>query len=135
MFLKDYNKAQKQGFWILANQLVMADGKREKKEELMLEGYKAEMEMYDLEIKNYSDDVKAVIKKMNLSKRQKKILMFELIGLAFSDSYYDVSEELYLKKVQRALDLDGNDIKIIGGFVNDTLCLYEQISAYVNEEK
>ncbi|MCR5543551.1 MAG: hypothetical protein K6F55_05325 [Eubacterium sp.] len=133
MFLRELNNTQKNGFWKLANKLVFIDGKIEKSEKRMLEEYNFELGLAELEIKDYPDDVEKILSDMELDKRLKKIVMFELIGLAFSDDYYDQSEKELLIDIQNKIGLSETDVTELGKFVNEVLALYSKIGDFINE--
>ena len=133
MLLREFNDTQKMNFWKLANNLVMVDGEVKDSEIDMLNAYKTELGLDDLKIQSFSEELKDIIKSMKLNKRQKKILMFELIGLAFTDDYYAESEKNYLMEIQRIINMSDDDVAIIGNYVNKVLKIYSELGEYINE--
>ena len=133
MLLREFNEIQKMNFWKLANNLVMVDGEVKDSEIKMLNEYKTELGLGDLKIESYSEELSDIIESMNLNRKQKKILMFELIGLAFTDDYYAESEKNYLMEIQRIIKMSDADVTIIGNYVNKVLKLYSELGEYINE--
>ena len=105
MFLKEFNKEEAKAFINLVNQFANVDDNLVKEEEKLIKEYKKELnieEDYDLVLAY--DDVISILRRS--SERIKKIVYFELVGLALIDGNYEDIEVDFLDKI--AIDLDIN---------------------------
>lgn len=105
MFLKEFNKEEAKAFINLVNQFANVDDNFVKEEEKLINEYKNELnieEDYDLVLAY--DDVISILRRS--SERIKKIVYFELVGLALIDGNYEDIEVDFLDKI--AIDLDIN---------------------------
>lgn len=105
MFLKEFNKEESKAFINLVNQFANVDDNLVKEEEKLIKEYKKELnieEDYDLVLAY--DDVISILRRS--SERIKKIVYFELVGLALIDGNYEDIEVDFLDKI--AIDLDIN---------------------------
>ncbi|CUP60718.1 hypothetical protein [Clostridium baratii] len=105
MFLKEFNKEEAKAFINLVNQFANVDDNFVKEEEKLIKEYKKELnieEDYDLVLAY--DDVISILRRS--SERIKKIVYFELVGLALIDGNYEDIEVDFLDKI--AIDLDIN---------------------------
>ena len=68
-----------------------------------------EMEM-ELKVEDVDKDLNHVIRNINLicEKREKKIIVFELIGLAMADSKYDEEERTIINNALAVFGLESN---------------------------
>lgn len=123
MFLKEFNKEEAKAFINLVNQFANIDDNFVKEEEKLIKEYKNELnieEDYDL-VLTY-DDVISILRRS--PERIKKIVYFELVGLALIDGNYEDIEVDFLDKI--AIDLDINrSIKI--EFAN-FFCNFKEVS-------
>lgn len=105
MFLKEFNKDESKAFINLVNQFATVDNKFVKEEEKLIKEYKSELNLEeegDL-VLDY-DEVISILRRS--SERIKKIVYFELVGLALIDGNYEDIEVDFLDKI--AIDLDIN---------------------------
>ena len=105
MYLSLLNTEQKKLFFSVAYNLASADGDFSESEKRAINGYSMEMEM-EFKIEDVDKDLNRVISNLSqiCGNREKKIVIFEMIGLAMADSNYDNNER---KIVKRALGLFG----------------------------
>lgn len=105
MFLKELNNEEAVAFVNLLDQFANVDNEVAREEKRLIEGYVKELglEKDKVGILSY-DDIVAVLKKSK--ERIKRIIYFELIGLALVDGNYGDLEVDYLDKI--AIDLDIN---------------------------
>ncbi|MGG7077976.1 hypothetical protein [Clostridium sardiniense] len=105
MFLKELNNEEAVSFVNLLDQFANIDNVVAREEKRLIEGYVKELglEKDKVGILSY-DDIVAVLKKSK--ERIKRIIYFELIGLALVDGNYGDLEVDYLDKI--AVDLDIN---------------------------
>lgn len=106
MYLSLLKEEQKELFLDLAYQLALTDGIYGKEENKTMEAYSKEMDVefrMDREIKGI-DYVIGELEKL-CDEREKKIIVFEAIGLALSDNHYDVSEKEFIFSIIKRFDL------------------------------
>lgn len=110
MFLKEFNKEEAKAFINLVNQFANVDDNFVKEEEKLIKEYKNELNLEeDYELILAYDEVISILRRS--SERIKKIVYFELVGLALIDGNYEDIEVDFLDKI--AIDLDINrSIKI-----------------------
>lgn len=110
MFLKEFNKGEAIAFMNLVNIFARIDKNVAKEEKRLIKDYLNELNLKENEITdlNYYELMR-VLKIM--TERQKKIVYFELVGLALIDGNYGDDEIDFLDKV--AIDLDINRSKKI----------------------
>lgn len=133
MFLRKFSEIQKKGFWDLANMMVLADGEVVDSERKLLNEYKIELGHTEFEIGKFDTNIKKTISSMKLNEKEKKELMFELIGVAYSDNNFDITERKILQDIQKELKLSDKEVSIIGKFVNSVLNIYSLIGEYFND--
>ena len=133
MLLKEFDEKQRKLFIQIANQVVMADGVLHENEKKMIEEYRREMLIEDYSIPEEKVDIKALVSKMGLSERKKRILMFELIGLALCDENYNYQEKEYIENIRIVLNMSEDEMSRVGKFANETIDLYLRLNDYLNE--
>lgn len=107
MFLSLLNDKQKKMFLSLAYDLAAIDGDFGQDEKTAIESYSREMDM-DMKREDADEDINHVIEQLNenCGLREKKIVVFEMIGLAMTDCNYDKGER---EVVRNAIDVFGLD--------------------------
>ena len=134
MYLNELNKEQKKVFWKLANKIVMADGKVTVDEIKMLEEYKNELKSMDFEIKECPDIVSEIIDCVEYDNRVKKIILFELVGLAYSDNDYDQTERKLILEIKKLLGATDDSLLEIEKLILETSKLYGKIGDFINAD-
>ncbi len=94
MYLAALNEEQKKLFLGLAYHIAMADGVYCDDEKHMMASYCKEMQI-DLDEAITDKPASDIIEEMAdiCAEREKKIIVFEAVGLALVDGYYDISEQ------------------------------------------
>lgn len=109
MFLSLLNLQQKKLFMSLAYILADSDGDYSDYEKVAIKGYLKEM---DIEMpKDQADtNLEYVVDKLNeiSSMREKRIIIFEIIGLAMADYNYDDGERKIVKDAMNVFGIDYN---------------------------
>lgn len=101
------NERQKQLFLGLAYYLTSIDGDYSIEEKRMIDSYCYEMQMdFNMEIVNRP--IVEIIKEMQMvcGEREKKIIIFEVIGLAMSDCNYDEDERRFVCSIIEKFDIE-----------------------------
>ena len=109
MYLSLLNTEQKKLFLSLAYNLAASDGDFSENERQVIKGYSMEMEM-ELKMEDVDKDLNHVISNINqiCGNREKKIIVFEMIGLAMAESNYDDGEREIVKKALTIWGLESN---------------------------
>lgn len=118
MLLKELNKEESVAFINLVSIFADVDNKFAKEEKVLLQEYKEELELTDLEMYHMKyDDVLDLIKKSN--DRSKTIIYFELVGLALVDGEYEEEEIDFLENLAAELKISrAKKIAIANYFYN-----------------
>ncbi len=113
MFLSLLNEKQKLLFLGLVYDLASFDGDYSDAEKLMISSYCQEMQM-KFDQNNVVKSSNEIIESMNAEcgVREKKIIVFEAIGLALTDNNYDVSEKEFIASMISKLNIEKDyDVK------------------------
>lgn len=98
MFLKELNKDEANAFFNLVSIFARIDNEFAKEEKVLLDEYKEELGLVDSEINEmvYEDIIESL---KSSSDRAKRIIYFELLGLALVDGEYEEEEVDFLEKI------------------------------------
>lgn len=98
MFLKELNKDEANAFFNLVSIFARIDNEFAKEEKVLLDEYKEELGLVDSEINEmvYEDIIESL---KSSSDRAKRIIYFELVGLALVDGEYEEEEVDFLEKI------------------------------------
>lgn len=98
MFLKELNKDEANAFLNLVSIFARIDNEFAKEEKALLDEYKEELGLVDSEINEmvYEDIIESL---KSSSDRAKRIIYFELVGLALVDGEYEEEEVDFLEKI------------------------------------
>jgi hypothetical protein len=131
MFLSLLNTEQKKAFMSLAYNLAVSDGDFSESERTAIKGYSMEMEM-EFKMEDVDTDINNVISVINkiCGKREKKIIVFEIIGLAMADYNYDNGERKIVKKALDIFDLDTS----FGDFCEEKIEEYLELQEELNSK-
>ena len=112
MYLSLLNEEEKNLFLDFAQVLSASDGNIGVEEVEILKAYCAEMNI-STQFEKPSKPVENIIEEINSvsDDRSKKIIIFELIGLALSDNCYDESEKKLIAEAIQIFDMDENYIQ------------------------
>ena len=105
MFLNELKKDESIAFLELVNQVANVDEVFAKEERELIEDYKEELKLPDYEIQNMSyEDIMKVLSKATV--RTKRIIYFEVLGLALIDGEYEAREVELLEKIETDLGIE-----------------------------
>ena len=110
MLLDELSREEKKAFWSIANLIAAADGSVSE-EESILKQYKEEMGVdYDF-IDPSTVDIELELNGLrDISLRKRKIVYFELFGVAYADTDLDEMETSLLDLISTVLGIN-NDVK------------------------
>ena len=132
MFLGGLTQNCKESFLDIAKHLIMADNVLRREEEELLIGYCGEMGLnYDLE--RVPDDFDALIAKIKSENRMtKKIIYFELLGLALADNDYADEEKAIINKLKEEFEISDGDAELLEDSVVKIYEIYAAIGKIIN---
>ena len=127
MFLEMLNDEQKDLFMNLAIRAAEANDEVEDSEVEMLRQFAVEM---GLEPRTSTDmDVDEILKRLKevCGVTERRIILFELIGIMFSDRLYDDREKEFLLDVTRRMELPETILQEMTSLVEKYMILYNDI--------
>ena len=132
MLLDELTLEEKKAFWNIANVLASADG-RALEEESILEQYNEEMgtgfeypDASQIDIKNELESIKAS------SSKNRKIVYFELYGVAYADTSFDDREKKILDEVCLALSITDDVRETLESSVKTIFDTYRKLGDVFN---
>lgn len=134
MYLAQLTESQKHLFLGLAYHIASADGDYSDDEKLMMESYCAEMNIaFDPNnLSTQPDEIIAKIK-AECGERARKIMIFELIGLAMVDHNYDDAERVIINTAMDKLGIDKSFGVQCEKLLNEYIEFQNKINALVLE--
>ena len=133
MLLDELTMEEKKAFWNIANVLASVDG-RVMEEESILNQYNDEMGVNFAFIDASLVDVKKEIESIKSSSlRRRKIVYFELFGVAYADTEFDDKEKAVLDEVSQGLGISSEDKAVLEQSVRTIYDTYRKIGEVLEE--
>ena len=133
MLLDELTMEEKKAFWNIANVLASVDG-RVMEEVSILNQYNEEMGVNFAFIDASLVDVKKEIDSIKSSSlRRRKIVYFELFGVAYADTEFDDREKAVLDEVSQGLDIPGDVREVLEQSVRTIYDTYRKIGEVLEE--
>lgn len=133
MLLNQLNNNEKNAFLSLCVHAAKANNVFADEEYAMLYEYCREMgvEMFDV---NSADDFELVTNVFKSSTiKNKKIVLFEILGLLYSDGLYDDLEKDFIKNFIISVgDLSQADVETFSEYITDYLVLFNKIVSSID---
>lgn len=127
MLLDELTMEEKKAFWNIANVLASVDGSV-MEEVSILNQYNEEMGVNFAFIDASLVDVKKEIESIKSSSlRNRKIVYFELFGVAYADTEFDDKEKAVLDEVSAGLDIADDDREVLEQSVKTIYDTYRKI--------
>ena len=132
MYLNQLNLTEKNAFMSLSIHAANADGVVDDSETLLFQNFCKEMEIPYLDPKNCAD-LDQVIKVFAASApRIKKIVMFELLGLLYTDGEFSQPEQVFAHKVAEGIGVSDSVMKQLSEMVERYYGLLMEISVIID---
>lgn len=134
MFLSMLSKKEQEYFLELANLAMQVDGIVTESEREMIENFRQEMMLLDYKIQ----DIPLDKLKMNIdlsTKRNKKVFLFELVGMMYADSEVSEEEKSWLLDLAVAWGFRENELRKIIRWVMDFNDLLLEGYEYINKKE
>ena len=136
MYLMKLSENAKKSFLELAYLVAAVDNDFSDEEKIVMEAYKKELQIdYDLDAMDGNINLETVIRILcqDANEAEKKIIVFEIIGLAMTDNLYDDEEKKTVKMLNEAFQLDETYPSSCESLINQYIELQTQIDALVTE--
>ena len=136
MYLINLSENVKKSFIELAYLVAVSDNNFGEEEKIVMEAYKNELQIeYDFQTMDGSINLDAVVQSLcaEANEAEKKIIVFEIIGLAMTDNQYDDEEKKMIKQINEAFQLDDAYPAHCEALINKYVELQSQIDALVIE--
>lgn len=132
MYLNKLNENQKGLFLQLVYAAAMANGEYVEQEKAIIETYCREMDT-EFDPKDATNDVDAVISVLSSisTDEEKRIIVFEVMGLILADYTYDDAEKGFMGKLSAAFGVDKAYIDKCEMLIDEYLKLQSDINALV----
>lgn len=105
MFLQAIDMNDRNLFVKLANMLIRIDGVITEDEKNIINAYKQETQLEKV-FYEVNETVESIVKKISDDKVVRNIIVFELLGIAYSDANYSVEEKDFITKICKQLGID-----------------------------
>lgn len=132
MLLDELSLEEKKAFWNIANVLASVDG-RVLEEESVLKQYNEEMgtgfEFVDPATIDVSKELESI---KSGSLRNRRIVYFELFGVAYADTDLDEREQGILDQISSVLEIDGGVRKDLEESVKTVYDTYRKLGELLN---
>lgn len=132
MYLNLLKENQKKLFISLAYNLAFADGDYSDEEKNLINGYCQEMQIVFEEnsiVESMDDIIDEILR--CASEQEKKIFIFELIGLAMIDGDYDENERILIKKIEDKIQIESGYAESCEGVINEYITFQEKLNLLV----
>lgn len=133
MYLSLLREDEKNLFLGLAYKVSNIDGDFGDMEKLMIDSYCEEMKIINnIEFYNecHIEEIeKSIVEKCDM--KTKKIIIFEIIGLATSDGKYDVEEKEYISKLAEKFMIESGYINKCENIINEYMSFQNKINMLV----
>lgn len=127
MFLMMLNDDQKKLFLKLAVKAAEANGVVEYEEKNMLKAFALEVNETPIySTTSSTDEILDNLKEISSSK-EKRIIIFEILGILFSDSEYDDKEKDFIGRIAQAFDISKESIDQMIKLINNYSDVYNNI--------
>lgn len=128
MFLNRLNDEEKLAFISLARNVQLADNDVSEEEKLLIQGYYHEMNLFGVKEIEYSDDELINVFKYSTIEN-KKIVIFEAIGLAYADGDYSINEKNLINKIAYGIGITDDALD----YLNEYVVSYIKLAGEINE--
>ncbi len=136
MYLMNLSEKVKKAFLELAYLVAVSDNDYSDEERLVMEAYKKELQIeYDMDNSDINIDPDVVVQVLcaDANEAEKKIIVFEIVGLAMTDDQFDDEERKMIKQMNAAFQLDDDYPSECEALINKYVELQSQIDALVIE--
>ena len=131
MLLKSLKETDGNVFMALANMLVRADGKITPEEKDLLKEYDTEVSYSTEKMESYKT-VEDALADISDDDKVKRLVFFELVGLAWVDSEFCPEERDFMSELGSEFGIKDKDSELFEKYAVEALKLYEKIGGLIN---
>lgn len=133
MFLMELDQKEKELFWEIALNLVAADGVITEEEVDLLKQYQKEMGTEYLIEKNNVASIEELCKEIACcDDRKKRVIYFELLGLAYADNDFANEEKELLDTYAKVVGVGDQDCAEMKKCIDDIYDVYSRLAVILN---
>lgn len=133
MFLNILNDEQKKLFLKLAIKAAEANDIITDEEKNMISSFAKEMQIQPFYSVN--ENMECLLNRMCCisSTKTKRIFLFEILGIIFSDSEYDDKEKNFISEIIKAFNIEESVVTEMTNIINEYTHLYKKITSIIFE--
>lgn len=133
MFLNLLNSKQKSLFLELAIKAAETNNEVTSEETTLLGEFAREMQIEPMY--NTTKDTSSILEQLasDSSQRERKIIIFEILGIMFSDSVYDEKEKLFVKNIAESFDISQETVEKMVKSLNDYAEMFNRLTKLILE--
>lgn len=132
MYLSQLETSDRKTFLELAHITANSDGVIVDQEIEILERYRDEMNLSHKEYEIQNISMETIIGELkSRSDEIKKIILFELMAIAFSDGIYDENQKQIMKYLQDSFEISPEEYEKLKELLNQLNQIYEKINSAI----
>ena len=129
MWLEVLTDEQRQALLRLAHNVIVSDGVLHPNEELLINEFRREMDLHQLEPIEYID-LKGLEATFD-SRRSRSIAILNLIHISYVDGAFEIEEECLLRQLARQFEIDEPRFLLMDNWVRRMLALEQEARSFV----
>lgn len=129
MWLEVLTDAQRQALLRLAHNVIVSDGVLHPNEELLINEFRREMDLHQLEPIEYID-LKGLEATFD-SRRSRSIAILNLIHISYVDGAFEIEEECLLRQLARQFEIDEPRFLLMDNWVRRMLALEQEARGFM----
>ena len=129
MWLEVLTDEQRQALLRLAHNVIVSDGVLHPNEELLINEFRREMDLHQLEPIEYID-LKGLEATFD-SSRSRSIAILNLIHISYVDGAFEIEEECLLRQLARQFEIDEPRFLLMDNWVRRMLALEQEARSFM----
>ena len=129
MWLEVLTDEQRQALLRLAHNVIVSDGVLHPNEELLINEFRREMDLHQLEPIEYID-LKGLEATFD-SRRSRSIAILNLIHISYVDGAFEIEEECLLRQLARQFEIDEPRFLLMDNWVRRMLALEQEARGFM----
>ena len=129
MWLEVLTDEQRQALLRLAHNVIVSDGVLHPNEELLINEFRREMDLHQLEPIEYID-LKGLEATFD-SRRSRSIAILNLIHISYVDGAFEIEEECLLRQLARHFEIDEPRFLLMDNWVRRMLALEQEARSFM----
>ena len=129
MWLEVLTDEQRQALLRLAHNVIVSDGVLHPNEELLINEFRREMDLHQLEPIEYID-LKGLEATFD-SRRSRSIAILNLIHISYVDGAFEIEEECLLRQLARQFEIDEPRFLLMDNWVRRMLALEQEARSFM----